>query len=162
MTAVALVISYLVVVFIIVVIVVLICLGCSCHIPLGRFVRCFCDSTTRCCNKKKKKKKTNADMEERGTKEEMEGTIESTAEGAKKSTREAKPLACMESIPWILTCGFCFGALADDNSNGAKWQGGSSSAVVAQPVFDKAPPDYNEVTGTEAVVAIFMPLLRIG
>ena len=56
----ALVISYLFLVLVVVIVVVLFCLGCGCHVPLGKCVRCFCDNTTQCCrdcsNSRKKRK----------------------------------------------------------------------------------------------------------
>ncbi len=158
----ALVISYLFLVLVVVIVVVLFCLGCGCHVPLGKCVRCFCDNTTQCCrdcsNSRKKKKgedefKSVLDEPKRGEEAKRR------AAAAKKKKEDATSIAgCCSWIPWVLTCGMCCGAFEEDEDE----EEGKQVAVgvaVAQPVevVDAA----DEVVGTEAVVAVSIPLLSM-
>ena len=51
MVSVELVVAYFTLVLIVVTVFVLCCMSCSCHVLLGKCVRCFCDGTRRCCRK---------------------------------------------------------------------------------------------------------------
>ena len=169
--SVALTISYLFIVLVIVLIVVLFCLGCGCHVPLGKCVRCFCNNTTQCCrdcsNSRKKKKgedefKSVLDEPKRGE------DAKRRAAAAKKKEEDATSIAgCCSWIPWILTCGMCCGAFKEDEEDEEMVNGGTNINVnqganvnvVAQPVQIVDADD--EVVGTEAVVAVSIPLLSM-
>lgn len=160
--SVALVISYLFLVLVVVIVVVLFCLGCGCHVPLGKCVRCFCDNTTRCCrdcsNSRKKKKgedkfKSVLDEPKRGEDAKRRKAAQ------KKKEEDATSIAgCCSWIPWILTCGMCCGAFEEDG-DGDGDEEAAAGVAVAQPVgvVDAA----DEVVGTEAVVAVSIPLLSM-
>ena len=141
--SVALAISYLTIVLVLVTVIVLCCLGCKCHIPLGKCVRCFIDSTKRCCNKKVKK-------------------LNETKSGAKKAEPKAPVLAgrrrsandddppctgCLRGIPWLLTCGYCFGTMNDGDRTRQKSKSPSTAVAVAQPIDPS-----EEVVGTECIM----------
>jgi hypothetical protein len=159
----ALVISYLFLVLVVVIVVVLFCLGCGCHVPLGKCVRCFCDNTTQCCrdcsNSRKKKKgedkfKSVLDEPKRGE------DAKRRAAARKKEKEDATSIAgCCSWIPWIVTCGMCCGAFEEDKGEEKGGQKVAVGVAVAQPVevVDAA----DEVVGTEAVVAVSIPLLSM-
>ena len=159
MASAALVITYLFLVLVAVVIVVLCCLGCGCHVPLGKCVRCFCSNTTRCCGKlcpRKKGDKFGSVLdEEEGAK---------TKATTKKADDETSTAGCLHWVPWVLSCGYCCGACKERDAPPPR---GSVPTVVGQPVNDTsstggmAPIDVDEVMGTDYVVAVKMPLLSI-
>ena len=158
----ALVVTYLFLVLVVITIIVLCCLGCGCHVPLGKCVKCFCENTTVCCNRccrRKKKKHGNI----------LDDVSEENAEADEKRVRRKQNdedtaiAGCCSWIPYVLTCGMCCGAFTDE-AQAAPGRGGSVSVnnntnvVVAQPVVLD---DDIEVVGTEPIVAISMPLLAI-
>ena len=159
----ALVISYLFLVLVVVIVVVLFCLGCGCHVPLGKCVRCFCNNTTQCCrdcsNSRKKKRgedefKSVLDEPKRGEEAKRR------AAARKKKKEDATSIAgCCSWIPWVLTCGMCCGAFEEDEDEEKGKQEVAMGVAVAQPVqvVDAA----DEVVGTEAVVAVSIPLLSM-
>ena len=154
----ALMFSYLFLVLVVVVIVVLLCLGCSCHVPLGKCVRCFCENTTDCCTRcfPKKKKK---DEKFKSVLDEPKRGPDATG-SAKQANDETSQAGCLHWVPFILTCGYCCGAFKDEeDENDAPKRGAS----VAQPVVQKgeALEDVDEVVGTDYVIAVSMPLLSI-
>ena len=70
---------------------------------------------------------------------------------------------CLRGIPFVLTCGYCFGAFGDSfttdtqlASSAREARSKKASVVVGQPVFDAV-----EVVGTEHVMAVSMPLLSV-
>ena len=165
----ALVISYLFLVLVVVVVLVICCLGCGCHVPLGKCVRCFCSNTTRCCTKlcpRKKgedKHKSALDHEEGGTeaKAKEAHAKETAADGACAA-------GCLHWVPFVLSCGYCCGAYKEGESKPPR--GASVPTVVGQPVNAAgtstgaggiAAIDLDEVMGTDYVVAVKMPLLSI-
>ena len=159
----ALTISYLFLVLVVVTVVVLFCLGCGCHVPLGKCVRCFCNNTTQCCrdcsNSRKKKKgedkfKSVLDEPKRGEDAKRRAAAE------KKKKEDATSIAgCCSWIPWVLTCGMCCGAFDEDEDEAAEDEEVPMGVAVAQPVLAAEVPD--EVVGTEAVVAVSIPLLSM-
>ena len=155
------VVTYLFLVLVVITIIVLCCLGCGCHVPLGKCVKCFCENTTVCCNRccrRKKKKHGNI----------LDDVNEEKAEADERRVRKKQHdedtaiAGCCSWIPYVLTCGMCCGAFTDEEQ-AAPGRGGSVSVnnntnvVVAQPVV----LDDNEVVGTEPIVAVSMPLLAI-
>lgn len=162
----ALMFSYLFLVLIVVVIIVLLCLGCSCHVPLGKCVRCFCENTTdcctRCCPRKKKDEKFKSVLDEPRRGPDAKKSV-------KAANDETSQAGCLHWVPFVLTCGYCCGAFKDEEeeddeeSNGAKKRG-SASAQVAQPVAAAkadALEAADEVVGTDYVIAASMPLLSM-
>ena len=170
----ALVVPYLFLVLVVVIIAVLCCLGCGCHVPLTKCLRCFCKNTTVCCNRccKRPKKKgegkfgniiddvnqKNADADEGRARKKREEDDESVA-------------GCCSWIPYVLTCGMCCGMCSDtptwvnaNTNQNANTQVNSqvsetNTVVVAQPVSTF---DVDEVVGTEHAVAVSIPLLAMG
>lgn len=149
--SVALIIAYLTIVLVIVTVIVLCCLGCKCHIPIGKCVRCLIENTTRCCKKKSK-------------------TLDKTKGVAKSAEPKAPILAgrrpsaksddvscagCFRGIPWLFTCGYCCGALNDGVSTRKKGKSPPAAVAVAQPIDPS-----EEVVGTEFIAAS-MPLLAV-
>jgi len=156
----ALVVTYLFLVLVVITIIVLCCLGCGCHVPLGKCVKCFCENTTVCCNRccrRKKKKHGNIldDVSEENAKADEK-------RARKKSIDDDTNVAgCCSWIPYVLTCGMCCGMLSEENEaqpgQGSANVNNNTNIVVAQPVVE----DEDEVIGTEPIVAISMPLLAI-
>ena len=158
----ALMFAYLFLVLIVVTVIVLLCLGCSCHVPLGKCVRCFCENTTdccaRCCPRRKKKD------------EKFKSVLDEPRRGpdAKKSVREANAntdqAGCLHWVPLVLTCGYCCGAFKDDLELDDK-KAANSGLPVAQPIVEESQEEVlesvDEVTGTEYAVAVSMPLLSM-
>ena len=161
-------VSYLFMVFVVVTIVVLCCLGCGCHMPLGKMVRCLCESTTACCARccrrdGKARHKTFGNI--------IDDVNEESAEAGERRARrkrakdDASVAGCCAWIPWILTCGMCCGMLSEEGE-ATPGQGGAGPAnpninpnvVVAQPVMVQ-PND--EAIGTGAAVASSIPLLTM-
>lgn len=168
----ALTISYLTLVLVLVTVIVLCCLGCGCHIPLGKCVRCFCDESKRCCWKQTKKLTEPESAADR-RKREKEAPVLAGRRRPADSKDEPPCAGCLRGIPWVLTCGYCCGTFGDafttnrqlnesadeaerkDKEKGAKKK---PSVVVGQPVFEE---DATEIVGTEHVVAVSMPLLAV-
>lgn len=162
MVSVELVVGYLTLVLVCVTIFVLFCLSCSCHIPLGKCVRCFCDETRRCCRKETKKLTEPETANSRMQRERGEPVLAGRRRAA--GADDEPPFAgCLRGIPFVLTCGYCFGAFADSfttdtqlASSAREARSKKASVVVGQPVFDAV-----DVVGTEHVVAVSMPLLSV-
>ena len=166
----ALTISYLTLVLVLVTVIVLCCLGCGCHIPLGKCVRCFCDESRRCCRKQTKKltePETAADRRKR----EKEAPVLAGRRRDPNAKDEPPCAGCLRGIPWVLTCGYCCGTFGDafttnrqlaesaEETKKAKAKGKKAPVVVGQPVFENN--DVSELVGTEHVVAVSMPLLAV-
>ena len=169
MVSVELVVGYLTLVLIVVTIFVLCCLSCSCHVPLGKCIRCFCDETKRCC-RKQSKKLVEPETAAQRMKREKEAPVLAGRRRSRDDDDEVPCAACLRAIPWLLTCGYCCGTFgdafttnrqlaesADETERRAKSQK-KPAVVVGQPVFDEA----DEVVGTEHVVAVSIPLLAVG
>jgi len=164
----ALVIAYLTLVLVVVTVIVLCCLGCGCHIPMGKCVRCFCDETKRCCRKQTNKltePETAADRRKR----EKDAPVLAGRRRDPNLDDEPPCAGCLRGIPWVLTCGYCCGAFGDsfttnrqleESTDEAKRRAGRGKAPVsvatAQPVFDD-----REIVGMEPVVAVSIPLLAV-
>ena len=168
MVSLGVVVAYLFLVFVVVTIVVLFCLGCGCHAPLGKMVRCLCENTTFCCarcfrRKGAERRKTfgniiNDVSEERAKADERRAQKERIQD-------DASVAGCCAWIPWILTCGMCCGALSEE---GEAIPGRASAAstnpnispnvIVAQPVMVQPNDD---AIGPEAIVTSSIPLLTI-
>ena len=157
----ALVITYLFLVLCVVVVVVLFCLGCGCHVPLGKCVRCFCTNTTWACNRCcKRKKKTDDGYKNIMDDVNEENATKDEARARKKRVDDDTAIAgCCSWVPWVLTCGMCCGAFKDEEEEEAA--PASRGVVVAQPVATTDLGLEDEIVGTEPVVAISMPLLSI-
>ena len=170
MVSVELVVAYLTIVFIFVTIFVLCCLGCSCHIPLGKCVRCFCDETRRCCRKQSKKLIEPETAEER-RRREKEAPVLAGRRRAADAKDEPPCASCLRALPWALTCGYCCGTFGDTFTSQRQLaeseretkqrkellKGKKPPVAVGQPVFE----DAAELVGTEHVVAVSMPLLAV-
>lgn len=159
----ALLVAYLFLVLVAVVIVVLCCLGCGCHVPLGKCVRCFCSNTTQCSRKLCPRKEGDDEFE--SVLDQEEGAKPNKKTAAKAAKDEPGCAAgCAKWVPMILTCGYCFGACKEGSATPSR---GSMATVVGQPVNttssagSMAPIDVDEVMGTDYVVAVKMPLLSI-
>ena len=136
-------------------------------------MRCgaFATNTTRCCRdcSNSRKKKEGEDKFKSVLDEPKRGADAKRKRAAqKKKAEDATSIAgCCSWIPWILTCGMCCGAFGEDEEDEEMVAGGTninvnqkaSVKVVAQPVqiVDAA----DEVVGTEAVVAVSIPLLSM-
>ena len=165
--SVALVISYLTLVFVLVTVIVLCCLGCGCHVPLGKCMRCFCDETKRCC-RKNTKKLTEPETAAERRKREKEAPILAGRRRDPDLENEPPCAGCLRGIPWVLTCGYCCGFASDafttdrqleESAGEAERRAGKdmeSVVATAQPVFDD-----REVVGMEPVVAVSIPLLAM-
>lgn len=168
MVSIGVAVSYLFLVFVVVTIIVLCCLGCGCHMPLGKMVGCFCENTTVCCTRCFRRKGN-------GRRTTFGNIIDDVnEEGAEADERRARRkrvqddtsvAGCCAWIPWILTCGMCCGAFSEGGEAtpgrggaGAANTNGNTKVVVAQPVMVQ-PED--EAVGTEAVVAGSIPLLSM-
>jgi len=158
----ALVVTYLFLVLVVLTIIVLCCLGCGCHVPLGKCVRCFCANTTRCSSKLCPRKK--GEDEYKSVLDQEEG-VKPKEKAAKKADDETACAAgCAKWVPMILTCGYCCGACKEGSTQSP---GKPITTVVGQPVnttssaSGMAPIDVDEVMGTDYVVAVKMPLLSI-
>ena len=150
--SVALIISYLTIVLVLVTVIVLCCLGCKCHIPIGKCVRCLINNTTRCCKKKSKK----LDETKGGaTKTEPKAPVLAGRRQSAKSD-DMSCAGCFRGIPWLLTCGYCCGTLNDGVSTRKKSKSPSTAVSVAQPIDPS-----EEVVGTECIIAVSMPLLAV-
>jgi|SaaInlV_125m_DNA_1040241.scaffolds.fasta_scaffold02284_4 hypothetical protein len=161
----ALLLSYLFLVLVAVVVVVLCCLGCGCHVPLGKCVRCFCSNTTQCSRKLCPRKKGEGEGEFGSVLDQEAGAKPNRKTAAEKGADEPGCGAgCAKWVPMILTCGYCFGACKEGRTTPSR---GSTATVVGQPVNTAssaggmAPIDVDEVMGTDYVVAVKMPLLSM-
>ena len=159
----ALTISYLTLVLVLVTVIVLCCLGCGCHIPLGKCVRCFCDESKRCCWKQTKKLTEPESAADR-RKREKEAPVFAGRRRSPDAKDEPPCAGCLRGIPWVLTCGYCCGAFKEGSSRPPR---GSIPTVVGQPVNSTGARgvsaiDIDEVIGTDYVVATRIPLLSIG
>lgn len=167
MASVELVVGHLTLVLIVVTIFVLCCLSCSCHVPLGKCIRCFCDEPKRCC-RKQSRRRTEPETPAERRKREREAPVLAGRRRAPNADDEPPCGACLRAIPWVLTCGYCCGAfgdafttnrrLAESSAESAtrREQGGEAPAVVmGQPVFE------DDELGTGHAVTVAMPLLAV-
>lgn len=137
----ALFVSYAFVAIFITVIMVLFCISCQCSIPLRKiWVWLF---SMRCCQCPRR-----TETEEKRVKKSHD-----------KQTRsmESDYAKCFSWVPFALTCGYCFGACTEQMDPAAAPARPVVPAVVAQPVSE--PTD--ELVGTEAIIAVHMPLLPL-
>ena len=170
MVSVELVVAYLTIVLVFVTLFVLCCLGCSCHVPLGKCVRCFCDETKRCCRKQSKKLVETETAAER-RKREREAPV---LAGRRRAVNDDEPpfVGCIRAIPWVLTCGYCCGTFGDAFTSNRQLEESAAETkqktkankkvvpkTVGQPVFEDS--DVSELVGTEHVVAVSIPLLAV-
>ena len=157
----ALVITYLFLVLVVVCGVVLFCLGCGCHVPLGKCVRCFCSNTTFCCNRCCKRKRKGDDgyknimddvNDENAAKDEASGAQEARQgrHGHRGVLRVGAVGFNLWHVLWRL-----------QGRGGEAAAPAGKGVAVAQPVPTNAHDLEDEVVGTEPVVAISMPLLSI-
>lgn len=164
--SVELVVAYLTLVLIVVTVLVLCCLSCSCHVPLGKCVRCFCDETRRCCRKQTKALTETETPAQRRKREKETPVIAGRRRDPNIDPDEPPCAGCLRGIPWVLTCGYCCGTfgdafttnrqLAESSDESKRGKGKMQTAVAtAQPVFE------DEVLGTEHVVAVSIPLLAV-
>ena len=156
----ALMFSYFFLVLFVVIILVLLCLGCSCHVPLGKCVRCFCENTTDCCakccprrNKQDDKFKSVLDEPRRGS---------DAKQSARKASATADQAGCLHWVPLVLTCGYCCGTFKDENEY-EKMAAPAGGMVVAQPLAEESERGEvaDEEVGTEYAIASSIPLLSI-
>lgn len=80
---------------------------------------------------------------------EVEGRKDAGANGVQVNHWD-----CFATIPFLVTCGFCCGALKETPHELPL----RTNVPVAQPMADR---DANGTTGAEAVVAVRMPLLGL-
>ena len=168
MVSIGVVVAYLFLVFVIVTIVVLFCLGCGCHTPLGKMVKCLCENTTFCCarcfrRKGAERRKTFGNI--------IDDVSEERADADERRARRERiqddisVAGCCSWIPWILTCGMCCGTLSEEGE-AIPGQGGAGPAnpnlnpnvVVAQPVTVQ-PND--EAIDPGAIATSSIPLLTL-
>ena len=148
-------------------VIVICCLGCGCHIPLGKCVRCFCDESKRCCWKNTKKLTEPETAAERRRREKETPVLAGRRRDS--SLNDEPPCAgCLRGIPWVLTCGYCCGLAKDafttdrqleesaDETMRRAGKKTQSAVATAQPVFDD-----REIVGMEPVVAVSIPLLAV-
>ena len=167
MVSVELVVGYLTLVLIVVTIFVLCCLSCSCHVPLGKCIRCFCDETRRCC-RKQSKKLTEPETPAERRKREKETPVLAGRRRASNADDDPPCGACLRAIPWALTCGYCCGTfgdafttnrqLAESSAESAarrKQEGKAPAVVMGQPVFE------DDELDTGRAVTVAMPLLAV-
>lgn len=168
MVSIGVVVAYLFLVFVIVTIVVLFCLGCGCHMPLGKMVKCLCENTTFCCarcfrRKGAERRKTFGNI--------IDDVSEKTADADERRARreriqdDTSVAGCCAWVPSILTCGMCCGMFSDEGEAipGQGRAGPSNpninpNVVVAQPVVVQ-PND--ETIDPGAIVTSSIPLLTI-
>jgi|SaaInlV_125m_DNA_1040241.scaffolds.fasta_scaffold00328_19 hypothetical protein len=144
----ALFVSYAFVAIFIAIIGVLFCLGCQCSIPLRKIVRWI--FSARCCQ-----------CPHRTEREEEEYNQVQTKQA--RST-ESDYAQCVNWVPFVLTCGYCFGQCSETMDTRARPRARPRAPlprVVAQPVALSEVDDAVEATGTEAIVSIQMPLLKL-
>ena len=109
------------------------------------------ENTKRCCkNKSKKPDETKSGA----TKTEPKAPI---LAGRRQSANrdDVSCAGCFRGIPWLLTCGYCCGALNDGVSTRKKSKSPLAAVAVAQPIDPS-----EEVVGTEFIAAS-MPLLAV-
>ena len=137
----ALFVSYAFVAIFVTVIFVLFCLSCQCSVPLRKIWLWIFNM--RCC-----KCPQRTEVEEKRV-----------AKSQNKQTRsmESDYQQCFTWIPFVLTCGYCFGALREEETQLSTAPARSLPSVVAQPVSEST----DELIGTDMVVAIRMPLLPL-
>ena len=160
MTAVALFVAYAWASIFVVIVLVICCLQCQCIIPLGRCARCIFDLPCCRCGKRDRnlfrnwgklsKPKSVKDAEARDNAEDSDDEEkEANPSGRRVNDISGNDWGCCATIPFMVTCGFCCGALKETPHELPS----RSTIPIAQPV--------DEVTGTEAVVAVSMSLLRL-
>lgn len=139
--SIALFFSYGFVAVFVTLIMVLFCLGCHCSVPLRKiWIWLFSmPCCRRCVAQTEAKEKRQAQAEQQQA----------------RST-EADYQKCFTWVPFLLTCGYCFGQCTEEMEGGAA----PLPPLVAQPVAPSEVDESVEVVGTEAVVSIHMPLLR--
>ena len=159
MSAAALFVAYAWASIFVVIVLVICCLQCQCIIPLGRLARCLFDLPCCKCGKKDRnffrnwgklsKPQSVKDAEARETAGENSDEEQDRSTGRRVNDVAGNDWGCCATIPFLVTCGFCCGALKETPHELPSRAG----IPVAQPV--------DEVVGTEAVVAVSMPLLRL-
>ena len=140
----ALFVSYAFVAIFIAIIGVLFCLGCQCSIPLRKIMLWI--FSARCCSCPHRT--------------EREEERHQQAETKQARSTESDYARCVRWVPFALTCGYCFGQCSGTMDTRAREQG-PLPRVVAQPVALSEMDDSVEVVGTEAIVSIHMPLLKL-
>ena len=141
----ALFFSYGFVAVFITLIMVLFCLGCHCSVPLRKiWIWIF---SMRCCRCAQR-----TDAQEKRQVQAQKRQARSSEDDYEK---------CFTWVPFLLTCGYCFGQCTEEMGGGAPADATPLPPTVAQPVAPSEVDDAVEVTGTEAVVSIHMPLLRL-
>lgn len=162
MTAAALFVAYAWASIFVVIVLVICCLQCQCIIPLGRMARCLFDLPCCKCGRRDRnlfkdwgklsKPQSVKDAEARENADsdsDEEEKANSRNNGRRINDVTGNDWGCCSTIPFLVTCGFCCGALKETPHELPE----RATIQVAQPV--------DEVTGTEAVVAMSMPLLRL-
>ena len=140
----ALFISYAFVAIFIAIIGVLFCLGCQCSIPLRKIMLWI--FSARCCDCPRR------------TEREEEAYNQAQTKQARST--ESDYARCVRWVPFVLTCGYCFGQCEETTDTRARGRA-PLPPVVAQPVALSEVDDSVEVVGTEAIVSIHMPLLKL-
>ena len=131
-------VSYAFVAIFIVVIMVLFCISCQCSVPLRKiWIWFFSMRCCQCCPHRT---------------EEEEKRVKRSQDKQARSM-ESDYAKCFGWVPFVLTCGYCFGACKDEFNPTAPIR--RMPTTVAQPVSDPT----NEPIGTEPIVAVHMPLL---
>ena len=140
----ALFVSYAFVAIFIAIIGVLFCLGCQCSIPLRKIMLWI--FSARCCQCPHRT--------------EREEERHNQAETKQARSTESDYARCVGWVPFVLTCGYCFGQCSETMDTRAR-ERAPLPRVVAQPVALSEMDDSVEVVGTEAIVSIHMPLLKL-
>ncbi|MBN38466.1 MAG: hypothetical protein CMI29_08375 [Opitutae bacterium] len=153
MVSMQLFLGYLALVFTGVLLVGLCCLSLSCHVTLGKCIGCVWNATERC-------------FRARNGKREQEAPVLAERRHSRNVNGDPPCGACLRSIPWLLTCGYCCGNYGDivatrrqrGESAGAavrQAEGQKPAVVVGQPVFKDANVD------RERAVTVSVPLLAM-
>ena len=141
----ALFVSYAFIAIFITVIMVLFCISCQCSVPLRKiWLWLF---SMRCCQCPRR-----TEAEEKRVKK---------AQAKQTRSMESDYQRCISWIPFVLTCGYCFGACKEEEETHSDEAHGARPLppVVAQPVGPTG--ELVEIAGTEPVVAVHMPLLSL-
>ena len=137
----ALFVSYAFVAIFVTVIFVLFCLSCQCSVPLRKIWLWLFNM--RCC-----KCPQRTEVEEKRV---------AKSENKQARSTESDYERCFAWVPFVLTCGYCWGALREEESRLSTAPTRLTPSVVAQPVSESA----DEIAGVDMVVAVRMPLLPL-
>lgn len=150
MVSMQLFLGYLALVFTAVFLVGLCCLSLSCHVMLGKCIGCVWNAAERC-------------VRVQSGKREQEALARAERRHWRSANGDPPCGACLRSVPWLLTCGYCCGNYGDvvathgqrGESAVRQAEGQKPAVVVGQPVFEDAYVD------RERAVTVAVPLLAM-